>query len=126
MIFRMLKTWVNIWAKAFDKEPLTRDFFKRFDKALDAIKVDLEGNMGLGSGEAYTQSQLLLERLIFLYFLQNRGWLNRDRRYLYELFQQQYASKPEQYSYYHEFLDKLFWTLATAQVQPRSFRAFRS
>jgi hypothetical protein len=107
------ENWVDIWAKAFDKEPLTRDFFKRFDKALDAIKADLEGNMGLGSGEAYTQSQLLLERLIFLYFLQNRGWLNRDRRYLLSAFQQ-YASKPEQYSYYHEFLDKLFWTLATA------------
>jgi hypothetical protein len=31
---------------------------------------------------ADTQSQLLLERLIFLYFLQNRGWLNQDHRYL--------------------------------------------
>lgn len=56
---------------------------------------------------------MLLERLIFLYFLQNRGWLNRDRRYLLSAFQQ-YTTKPEQYSYYHEFLDKLFWTLATA------------
>jgi hypothetical protein len=27
---------------AFDKEPLTRDFFKRFDDALEAIKADLE------------------------------------------------------------------------------------
>ena len=27
---------------------------------------------------------------------------------------QQHGSKPEQYSYYHDFLDKLFWTLATA------------
>jgi Eco57I restriction-modification methylase len=107
------ENWVESWAKAFDKEPLTRDFFRRFDNALDAIKADLESNMGLGSGEAYTQSQLLLERLIFLYFLQNRGWLNRDRRYLLSAFQQ-YTTKPEQYSYYHEFLDKLFWTLATA------------
>lgn len=105
--------WVEGWAKAFDKEPLTRDFFKRFDKALDAIKADLESNMGLTSGAAYTESQLLLERLIFLYFLQNRGWLNRDRRYLLAAFQE-HATKAEQYSYYREFLDRLFWTLATA------------
>ena len=105
--------WVEAWAQAFDKEPLTRDFFKRFDNALDAIKADLQNKMDLASSEAYTQSQLLLERLIFLYFLQNRGWLNRDRRYMVSALQQ-HTSKPEQYSYYHEFLDKLFWTLATA------------
>jgi hypothetical protein len=106
--------WLETWAKAFDKEPLTRDFFRRFDKALDAIKADLESNMDLTSGAAYTESQLLLERLIFLYFLQNRGWLNRDRRYLLAAFHE-HAAKPDQYSYYHNFLDKLFWTLATAR-----------
>src|SRR5262249_46730923 len=100
--------WVEGWAKAFDKEPLTRDFFKRFERAVDAIKRDLESNMGLLSGAAYTKSQLLLERLIFLYFLQNRGWLNRDRHYLFSTLQQ-HTTKPDQYSYYHEFLDKLFW-----------------
>ena len=58
--------WVTAWAKAFDKEPLTKDFFRRFDKALDAIKADLQKYQQLSSAEAYTQSQLLLERLIFL------------------------------------------------------------
>ena len=108
--------WVAGWAKAFDKEPLTRDFFRRFDKALEAIKGDLEQYQNLSSTEAYTRSQLLLERLIFLYFLQNRGWLNQERHYLPAALDQH--ADPGSFSYYHEFLDKLFWTLSTAPGGP--------
>jgi len=108
--------WVAGWAKAFDKEPLTRDFFRRFDKALEAIKGDLEQYQNLSPTEAYTRSQLLLERLIFLYFLQNRGWLNQERHYLPAALDQH--ADPGSFSYYHEFLDKLFWTLSTAPGGP--------
>ena len=107
--------WVAAWAKAFDKEPLTKDFFRRFDNALDAIKADLQKYQQLSSAEAYTQSQLLLERLIFLYFLQNRGWLNQDRRYLPSRLIE-HTKNPNGFTYYHDFLDKLFWTLSTAPL----------
>ena len=107
--------WVTAWAKAFDKEPLTKDFFRRFDNALDAIKADLQKYQQLSSAEAYTQSQLLLERLIFLYFLQNRGWLNQDRRYLPSPLGE-HTKNPDAFTYYHDFLDKLFWTLSTAPL----------
>jgi hypothetical protein len=104
--------WVAQWGEAFDKEPLTNDFFKRFDNALERIQEDLQEYQKLPSAEAYTQSQLLLERLIFLYFLQNRGWLNQERHFLRNKFRE-YESKPEAFTYYKEFLDKLFWTLST-------------
>jgi hypothetical protein len=64
-------------------------------------------------GILLTQSQLLLERLIFLYFLQNRGWLNQEHRYLASHLSQ-HIEKPDGFTYYHDFLDKLFWTLSTA------------
>ena len=103
--------------EAFDKEPLTRDFFKRFDKALEEIKSDLERFQKLPSAEAYSQAQLLLERLIFLYFLQNRGWLAQNPRFLpNEL--KDYTAKPDAFTFYSEFLDKLFWTLASAPGSP--------
>ncbi len=105
--------WVADWAKAFDKERLTNDFFKRFDEALEGIKSDLEKFQSLKSAEAYTQAQLLLERLIFLYFLQNRGWLNQDRRYLPRQLDE-HITKLEAFTYYKEFLDKVFWTLSSA------------
>ncbi len=104
--------WTKSWAQAFDKEPLTRDFFKRFNEALALIKADLENFQAMSSSEAYTSAQLLLERLIFLYFLQNRGWLDQKRDYLTAALQTH--TEPASYSYYHLFLDKLFWTLSTA------------
>jgi len=78
------ESWVASWSKAFDKEPLTKEFFKRFDNALDLIKADLEKFQKLKSADAYSRAQLLLERLLFLYFLQRRGWLNQNRDYLVE------------------------------------------
>ena len=105
-------SWVRAWIQAFDKEPLTKDFFKRFDQALEAIKTDLEKFQELSSAQAYTQAQLLLERLIFLYFLQNRGWLNQDRQYLRARLPEN-LSNPDGFTYYGGFLDKLFWTLSS-------------
>lgn len=101
--------------EAFNKEPLTKDFFKRFDQALEAIKTDLEEYQRpiITSAEAYTQAQLLLERLIFLYFLQNRGWLNQDDRFLLNHLTE-HQSEPGAFTYYSGFLDKLFWTLSSA------------
>ena len=106
------ETWIAKWSKAFDKEPLTRDFFNRFDKALEKIKADLEELDKMPSATAHTKSQLLLERLIFLYYLQNRGWLNQQRNYLLDNFAPR-RERPNDYSYYSDLLEKLFWTLAS-------------
>ena len=105
--------WLKGWASAFDKEPLTKEFFKRFDKVLEYAKKDLEELQNMPSAEAYSRAQLLLERLLFLYFLQNRGWLNRQRDFLLKNLQP-YISRPTECSYYSDFLEKLFWTLASA------------
>jgi hypothetical protein len=47
--------WRTSWAKGFDKEPLTREFFKRFEQSLAAIKADLEKYQSLRSQEAYSR-----------------------------------------------------------------------
>ncbi|HEV3146218.1 MAG TPA: hypothetical protein VGZ47_20190 [Gemmataceae bacterium] len=107
------EAWKKQWAKAFDKEKLTKDFFKRFSDAVEAVKADLEKHQKMKSAEAYSKAQLLLERLVFLYFLQNRGWLDQKRDYLLHHFQA-YRQRPKEFSYYGEFLEKLFWTLASA------------
>jgi hypothetical protein len=109
--------WLKQWACAFDKEPLTREFFKRFDKVLERMKADLEEHQRLPSAEAYSRSQLLLERMIFAYFLQNRGWLNRQRDYLTAAFEPHH-NEPEKFTFYEEALEPLFWTLASAPDSP--------
>jgi hypothetical protein len=104
--------WVASWVQAFDKEPVTREFFRRFDAALAAMQADLQAHQGMDSATAYSRAQILLERLIFLYFLQNRGWLNQDRNFLRANLQK-HAAWLDDFSYYKGFLEQLFWTLAT-------------
>ena len=106
------ETWLASWSKAFDKEPLTKEFFRRFDTALNLIKEDLEKFQKLKSAEAYSRAQLLLERLLFLYFLQRRGWLNQNRNFLADNFKP-HSVRPGEFSYYEDFLEKLFWSLAS-------------
>lgn len=104
--------WVSQWTKAFDKEPLTREFFKRFNTAIEAAKSDLEKHQKLPSAQAFSRAQMLIERLLFLYFLQKRGWLDQERDYLLLKFSE-HRAEAEDFTYYSDFLEKLFFTLAT-------------
>src|SRR5438128_1051161 len=73
--------------EAFDKEALTDEFFKKLNRHIRDIETDLRNNQpDLMPQEAFTQAQLLIERLLFLYFAQNRGWLNQDPEYLIKNF----------------------------------------
>ncbi|MBI3461761.1 MAG: hypothetical protein HY000_01690, partial [Planctomycetes bacterium] len=109
--------WIEQWSAAFDKERLTKDFFRRFDDAVAAVQADLERHQGLKSSAAYSAAQLLLERLIFLYFLQNRGWLNQERDYLFQKLEP-HRGRPKDFTYYREFLESLFWSLASPPRGP--------
>jgi hypothetical protein len=104
--------WISQWTKAFDKEPLTKEFFKRFDDVIDAAKGDLQKHQKLPAAQAYSRAQLLIERLLFLYFLQNRGWLDQTKNYLLTHFEK-YRGDKQSFTYYEDFLEKLFFTLAT-------------
>lgn len=109
---RNSQQWLRTWTSAFDKEKLTKDFFKRFDEVLELVKTDLEEYQDLSSAKAYTQAQLLLERMLFLYFVQNRGWLNQDRKFLINGFED-HKHFSDTFTYYEKFLDVLFWSLSS-------------
>jgi hypothetical protein len=97
--------------EAFDKEALTNEFFKKLDRHIKAIESDLCEHQHLSGPEAFSQAQLLIERLIFLYFAQNRGWLNQEADYLIKNFAE-YEKDRDGFSYYQNFLHHLFHTLA--------------
>ena len=97
--------------EAFDKEALTNEFFKKLDSHIKAIEADLREHQHMSGPEAFSQAQLLIERLIFLYFAQNRGWLNQEPDYLIKNFAE-HGNDPNGFGYYQEFLHRLFHTLA--------------
>ncbi len=102
----------HICDEAFDKEALTDEFFKKLDRHIRDIETDLQKHQpDLDGKEAFTQAQLLIERLVFLYFAQNRGWLNQDPEFLIKNFAK-YKKDGDGFGYYQEFLHRLFRSLA--------------
>jgi N-6 DNA Methylase len=67
----------RIFDRALDREQVTREFFLRFRAAVRDVTRALPADDG-ADGEAL----LILSRLLFLSFVQEKGWLNGERRFL--------------------------------------------
>lgn len=65
---------VRVFDRALDRETLTRRFFERFRAAVREVAEALDGEEG--------EALLILSRLLFLSFVQEKGWLNGERRFL--------------------------------------------
>ena len=73
----------RIFDRALDRESLTRQFFERFRRAVRDVSQAISAALPREPAEAADgQGLLLLSRLLFLYFIQQKGWLNGERRFL--------------------------------------------
>jgi hypothetical protein len=66
----------RIFDRALDREQVTREFFQRFRAAVRDVAKALPGDDTEG------EALLILSRLLFLQFVQEKGWLNGERRFL--------------------------------------------
>jgi Eco57I restriction-modification methylase/N-6 DNA Methylase len=74
--------FVALAADALSTEPLSRRFFRQFRATLGQVARSFVGPM---SEEARHDLALLqLTRVLFLYFIQTKGWLDRRERFLAE------------------------------------------
>jgi hypothetical protein len=64
-------------ADAFSAEPVSRRFFREFRSTLDRLAAGLPGPMG--PNDRHSLALLQLTRVLFLYFIQTKGWLGRER-----------------------------------------------
>jgi len=97
--------------EAFDVEAVTREFFRRFASLFYQVRSEIAAIPDLAV-DADAQAQTLLDRLVFLYFIQKKGWLHQDPDYLYKRFLQGHASRPGSTSYYGEVIYPLFVALS--------------
>jgi hypothetical protein len=73
----------RLFDRALDREALTRQFFERFRASVQEIGEVLRRNCTNERADAIaSQSLLIMSRILFLYFIQQRGWLNGERRFL--------------------------------------------
>ena len=95
--------------KAFDVEKLTKRFFERFKSELTAFGDFIEGITAQGDREWY--ASLMLNRMMFVYFIQKRGFLDGDIDYLrnrLKMVQQRSGGGARFQQFYRLFLLRLF------------------
>ncbi|MFX0199198.1 MAG: Eco57I restriction-modification methylase domain-containing protein [Candidatus Hodarchaeota archaeon] len=85
-----------------DRSALTKSFFREYRRLRDST-MGLLKKQGLGKDESEREAQLLLGRLMFLRFLEQKGWLANDRGFLKKQFRSRRGN------FYQSELDPLFF-----------------
>ena len=103
--------WLGQWSTAFDVEKVTDRFFKDFRDLFESRKEALEGKIRQPA-ERHAFVQRLLNRLLFLSFLQKKRWLKAPNTehpqstYLFDLFDQ---AESRRENFYQVYLNGLFF-----------------
>lgn len=106
-----------IWRKhlaAFDVERVTRQFYEGYKTVLAILKAELAAQRRVGAmpAQVHAFAQQLLNRLMFLYFVQKKGWLRwngePDPHYLRSLWERYRDGKRTADGGFHGWLQALF------------------
>lgn len=107
-----------IWQKhseAFNVERVTREFFEAYRFALGHIKENILLPQNKASfQETHSFAQQLLSRIMFLYYVQKKGWLKwkdyvQDKRYIKNLWGRYKKTNPKKDTFYSLWLSSLFF-----------------
>jgi type I restriction-modification system DNA methylase subunit len=106
--------------EAFDVHPVTRDFYHDYKMVFDRVEVIVEGfddkskDMDRAKKEKERKrlfTQRLFNRLMFIGFIQKKGWLkfNESADYLVALWKDHQGDKTEKKNFYRDRLKPLFF-----------------
>lgn len=94
--------------RAFDAEKVTSAFYKQFLRQQQSLVAAIKGIAADGDRDWY--SALLMNRLMFIYFMQRKGFMDGDLQYLRTRLDrlQSLAGKGHFYEFYRDLLVPLF------------------
>ncbi len=105
---------------AFSVEKLNEEFFRDFSRMVYEVSDEMQSlHAKWDKRLCDAEAQTLLNRLLFLCFVQRKGWLHRERRFLASSFEA-HRGKPG-YTYFSQFLAPLFERLSTEPSLAPSF-----
>lgn len=99
-----------------DRQSLTKSFFREYQGLRDRIAALLVGQ-GFQQGDANLEAQILLGRMMFLKFLEQKGWLENDASYLAKRF------RVARGDYYARELAPLFFDVLNVPTEKRKKRS---
>lgn len=105
-------------ARALDRSRVTRRFFADFAAQRDTVADAWSAPKPLSRRDREQLALLLLSRLMFLYFLQHRGYLGGDRSFLLRRFRE-WCARPRRKSFYAGALKPLFFMVLNRRPERR-------
>ena len=103
--------------EAFDVEKLTKEFYRGYREIFEQVQQVIKDNNPHSyfddKSRLHQFSQRLLGRIMFLYFLQKKGFLAGDRSFLKNQYPRQ--SEPEDTDFYTGVLEPLFFETLNKQ-----------
>jgi len=93
--------------EAFRVKPVTEDFYENYKSAFDTLSKELR-RKGLEIEDADRYAHTTLNRLMFFYYLQKKGWIG-DRKGFVRWFHEQYEESEEEDAFHEEWLSALFF-----------------
>jgi type I restriction-modification system DNA methylase subunit len=93
--------------EAFRVKPVTEDFYENYKSAFDTLSKELR-RKGLEIEDADRYAHTMLNRLMFFYYLQKKGWIG-DRKDFVRWFHQQYEESNEEDVFHEKWLSALFF-----------------
>ena len=111
----------RVFDRALDRENVSRQFIQRFRAAVNEITDVLKGAFPKEDREACEgEALLILSRLLFLSFIQEKGWLNGERRFLVDRLEQEIARGRE---FFSSVLTLLFFDSLNTPLHERTLAA---
>ena len=113
----------RVFDRALDREQVTRLFFQRFRGAVRDVARALRDAFPNEEQQAVDgHALLLLSRLLFLSFVQEKGWLNGERRFLVDRLEHEIKRGRE---FFSGVLVPLFFGCLNTPLSERTFAARR-
>jgi adenine-specific DNA-methyltransferase len=101
---------------AFSVEKLNKEFFADYCRSFDKVCDEIAKRHRWVEATVKSEAQTLLNRLLFLYFVQRKGWLSRQRDFLIRNFRSGHIDNPKTTTYHDRFLHPLFERLSSDET----------
>lgn len=93
--------------EAFRVKPVTEDFYENYKSAFDTLSDELRGR-GMEIEDADRYAHVTLNRLMFFYYLQKKGWIG-GRKDFVRWFHDQYVESSDIGQFHEKWLSALFF-----------------
>ncbi|MBU3958049.1 MAG: Eco57I restriction-modification methylase domain-containing protein [Nanoarchaeota archaeon] len=116
IVFENESSWYDVWRKwknSFSVEKVTEEFFEDYKKIFFDIRKNIR-KQRIETKQAHEFTLQFLNRIMFIYFVAKKKWLNNDPKFMRTLFKEYYVKgrsegKFNDNSFYEKWLKVIFF-----------------